>query len=122
MKAYANTLLYILLLIDFIMLISLIGFGVELEELYFAILVINLIMGPLQFIPSLFLLLDRKFQNKWMGLYYALSAVLIFATLLLAIYDVDSVFDSKVYLAIIMCLCYILAHFYSPIIHTAYKK
>lgn len=115
MKTYAKILLSLLIALDLYAGIHYMFNEYEIEGYAIILLYANLILGPIQFIPALVMVFFARFRTPWMLFYLGLSIVMI----LLVIFFIDGLSESinnKTYFMISMCVCYVIAHFYTPII------
>ncbi len=76
---------------------------------------IELVIGPLQFLTALILFLRKPNMNSWLYVYLIFAVILIGATF--TVLKSDSITDLQYYLAPILIISYLVAHFFLYVVY-----
>lgn len=80
---------------------------------------IELVIGPLQVLTALILFLRKPTAQSWLYVYLILAVILIGATF--TIINADSITDLQYYLAPVLIISYLVAHFFLYVVYTIKK-
>jgi len=80
---------------------------------------IELVIGPLQVLTALILFFRKPTAQSWLYVYLILAIILIGATF--TILNADSITDLQYYLAPVLIISYLVAHFFLYVVYTIKK-
>jgi hypothetical protein len=84
-----------------------------------AMAIIELVVGPLQFLTAMILFLGKPTTKSWLYVYLILAVILIGALMTL-IYSNNNE-NLQFYLALILIISYLVAHFFLYVVYTVKK-
>ena len=80
---------------------------------------IELVIGPLQVLTALIIFLRKPKAQSWLYVYLILAIILIGATYI--IINADNITDLQYYLAPVLIISYLVAHFFLYVVYTVKK-